>query len=119
MCTIVESRLAAQSPTDPGGETLYRPEVRYRYRVGPSDFESTRYRFVNAFRNDESGAAAAVRAYPAGATVSCFVDPADPSEAVLDRGFSPLTAVILLPAAFVALGIWSLALVARDRGRVR
>jgi hypothetical protein len=113
-CTIVSSRAGTQAPTEPSGETLYRVEAEYSYRVGAETHESTRYRFVNPYVNDPARVAATLRDYPVGATVSCFIDPDDPEQAVLDRSFSPFALAALLPAAFVALGVWSLAWVGWD-----
>jgi hypothetical protein len=118
-CTIVTSAAGTQAPTDPSGETLYRVFVRFTYEVGGRSYESTRYRFVNPYVNDQAEVEAATRDYPAGATVPCFIDPDDPTQAVLDRKLSPFALAALLPAAFVALGTWSLAWVGLDvvRGR--
>jgi hypothetical protein len=118
-CTIVTSAAGTQAPTEPAGETLYRVFVRFTYQVGGRSYESTRYRFVNPFVNDQAKVEAAARAYPVGATVPCFIDPNDATQAVLDRKHSPFALAALLPAAFVALGTWSLAWVGLDvvRGR--
>jgi hypothetical protein len=118
-CTIVTSAAGTQRPTEPAGETLYRVFVRFTYRVGDRSYESTRYRFVNPFVNDQAKVEAVARDYPVGATVPCFIDPDDAAQAVLDRSFSPFALAALLPAAFVALGAWSLAWVGWDVARRR
>lgn len=118
-CTIVSSGTGTQRPTEPAGEPLYRVEVTYTYRVAAQLYQSTRYRFVNPYVNDRARVEAAARDFPIGATVPCFIASDDPEEAVLDRSFSPFALAALLPAAFVALGVWSLAWVGMDvvRGR--
>jgi hypothetical protein len=118
-CTILSSAAGSQRPAEPAGERLYRVDVRYRYEVGGQAYESTRYRFVNAYVNDQAKVEAAVRDYPVGATVPCFIDPDDATQAVLDRGFSPFALAALVPASFVLLGVWSLLWVAWDVARRR
>ena len=50
-----------------------------------------------------SGKADIVAAHPRGARVRCWVDPDDPTEAVLERGLTTQAFVGLVPAAFIAL----------------
>lgn len=106
-CTILHSRVATQESSD-DESTLFRAEIRYAYVVGTTRYESARRRFGDPFTNDRRGAIAAVERYAAGSAATCFVDPADPAAAVLDRTLSPVWLAGLLPAAFVVLGLSSL-----------
>ena len=90
-------------------ETLYRTSVRYSYRVGAQRFESTRYRFIDPFTDNKSAVESAAATYFVGAVVSCYVDPDDPTQAVLDRRLSPFMLIVLLPGAIAGLGLWTLA----------
>jgi hypothetical protein len=51
------------------------------------------------------GKQAIVDRYPPGAQVSCWVDPADPSSAVLSRGFSATYLIGLVPLLFLLVGL--------------
>ena len=98
-CTVLQSRIAAEGTTKSvvhygtGGHrhrarkpvTLYRPEVRYRYVVGSDVFESSRFS-ASALAHDTPGPVGAVLArYPVGAPCTCWYDPKQPQEAVLER----------------------------------
>jgi len=41
--------------------------------------------------------------------VSCYVNPNNPTQAVLDRRLSPFMLIVLLPGAIAGLGMWQLA----------
>ena len=97
--TVLESRVDSVRGSD---STTYRPEIVYRYEVDGEPFESNVYDAHGAgFSNsDRSRAFEAVKANPAGATVTAYVDPADPSRAMLDREWSGglMWLLVLLPA---------------------
>jgi hypothetical protein len=77
---------------NPYGPTTYehRPVVRYTYAVGGRTYTADRVRFGE--RNAEDGDAGRDRAqaeadrYPEGMAVTVYVDPADPTAAVLEPG---------------------------------
>ena len=81
---VLESRLSAE----PGESSrLYAPLVRYRYRVGPADYESDRVAFGGPFQASWRGPAQkVVDRYHAGQRVMIAVSPTDPRVAVLEPG---------------------------------
>lgn len=110
-CTILSSGADRDRTvrSDPHAqETVYRVNVRYSYRVGGREFESTPYRFVDPFTDNQAAVEGAAARYSVGAVVSCYVDPADSTQAVLDRRLSPFMLIALLPGAITGLGVWSL-----------
>ena len=113
-CRILSSGVLSQESRDAEDsqrrqETLYRLNVTYSYDPAAGRQQSTRYRFVDPFTENRSAAeSAAVRYYP-GAIVSCYVDPNNPTQAVLDRRLSPFMLIVLLPGAIAGLGFWQLA----------
>ena len=84
------------------------PRVRYAFEVDGRRFEGERI----GFGDDSGGAntAATLARYPVGATVTVYYDPADPSEAVLEReaprglggGCLRLAAIALAAVAVIA-----------------
>ncbi len=100
-CEIVSSSVASH-PGDDGA--TYSVEVVYRYRVGGRDYTSDRYRFLGGSSSGSEGKQAVVDSLPPGTKTTCWVDPDDPSEAVLDRGFTWEYLLALLPLVFVAVG---------------
>lgn len=114
-CTILSSRVeTAESGEGIDRQTLYRLEVRYRYEASAGRHESTRYRFANPYTENRAAAETGAATYSPGAVVTCYVDPADPQQAVLDRQMSPLMLLALLPAAIAGAGLWTLIGIVRE-----
>ena len=84
-CTILESRTFVSS----GKGAEFRLEVRYGYRTGDQSHVSDRWSFFGRHLSllyTRRHLYHLEGKFAAGAVVPCFVDPADPSQAVLDRG---------------------------------
>jgi hypothetical protein len=120
-CVVVSSRVQ----THPGSKgSTYSIEVEFQYEVGQRIHRSTRYAFMDAASSGLSGKEAVVRDLPAGSETVCWVDPDDPREAVLVRGFTPMFLIGLVPLLFVAAGgggiallLWSSRAAAAKAGR--
>jgi hypothetical protein len=82
-CVIRKSEVA-EHPGDDG--STYSVEVLYTYVVDGRGYESTRYDFVPGSTSGRAGKAAIVERLPPGTKTRCWVDPGDPTEAVLERG---------------------------------
>ena len=100
-CTILSSEVGVSSSSD--GDT-YRVKVRFSYVYDGKLFESDRYDFFGVSSSGRAGKQAAVDRLPPGTETSCWVDPGNPSEAVLDREPGLFLLFSLLPLAFVAVG---------------
>ena len=88
--------------------TWYSPYVRYTYTVEGKTFEGSSIgRSVDRVDMDKPLADRILKRYPAGAKVSAFVDPADPSKAHLEVGRS-IGAIILLALGLVWAAIGAL-----------
>jgi len=116
VCTVVDSKVDSSSDSD---GTTYRVLVVYRYTVGGREYESRRYDFLEMSSSGYDDKAAVVARYPPGARTSCYIDPADPTQAVLVRSFSPVYLIGLLPLLFVAFGASALVWGARTVWRRR
>lgn len=105
-CTIVSSDI--QSSRSKNGIT-YRVAIRYRYAVGENDFESGRYGFADGvWSSGYKSKQAILDRYPAGAQAICYVNPLDPAEAVLSRGWENDLLIGIIPAIFLLIGILGL-----------
>jgi len=100
-CEILESRVASHAGED--GST-YSVEVLYRYRVDGREYTSDRYRFLGGSSSGYEGKARAVERIPSGTRTVCYVDPADPTEAVLVRRLTAEYLFVFLPLVFVGVG---------------
>jgi hypothetical protein len=76
-CQVISSRVEASGKTS-------RPDIRYRYHVDDRPYTSGRYNFIPGSTND-STVAATVERYAPGSQFQCYVDPADPTQAVINR----------------------------------
>ena len=111
-CRILASSVGSERLIDQPDEpqrTLYRLNVTYSYETAAGSQRSTRYRFIDPFTDNRPAAESMAAQYSPGAVVPCYVDPDDPTQAVLDRRLSPFMLIVLLPAAIASLGVWSLA----------
>ena len=67
--------------------TQYRPDIRYSYRIGNKDYEGRRLYFgAHDWANRRADADIYIARYRPGEKVRVFVDPARPTETVLQRG---------------------------------
>jgi hypothetical protein len=99
-CTI----LSSQTRSPDGGETC-SVEVTYEYFVGGERRLGSQYQFMSGSSSiDCEGKRTVVGRLAPGTQAVCFVNPADPSDAVIERGFTPEMLFALIPAAFVAFG---------------
>lgn len=112
--TVVESHVDSSSDSD---GTTYRVMVTYRYVYEGRELESTRYDFSTAYSSGYDGKARVVERYPAGSRTVCYVNPADPSEAVLSRAFSPMYLIGLFGLLFAGPGLIGLVWVLNGMGK--
>lgn len=113
-CTILDSEVASHSDSD---GTTYSVEVRYSYQVDWVEYTSNRYEFMGGSSSGYEGKAEVVERYPPGSQATCWVDPEDPTEAVLYRGFTWPYLFALLPLVFVAVGAGGIVFVLRGGRR--
>lgn len=102
-CRIISSEVHENSDSD--GST-YRVDVRYSYSVGGQDFVGDRYRFLRFSSSGRDGKAKTVADLRANPSQTCWVNPANPSDAVLIRspGWEMLFGIIPLIFFLVGLG---------------
>jgi hypothetical protein len=100
-CTVVSSEVKRHRDSD---GTTYSVYIVYKYHVGIREYESDRYQFVKVSSSGRAGKKRIVDQYPPGKQAHCFVDPRDPTQAVLNRNFTADMLIGLLPIAFVLVG---------------
>lgn len=87
-CAILESRIEDRREDPDWPETMpqeFRFSVLYQYDWNDETYESERYRLRGAsWKSRPERAAALVERYPRGSVAECRVNPAAPSEAVLE-----------------------------------
>ncbi|MFY9825256.1 MAG: DUF3592 domain-containing protein [Thermoanaerobaculia bacterium] len=113
-CTVLSSQVGIHSGSD---STTYSVDVGYSYTFEGRDFQAHRYGFLGGSSSGRAGKEEIVARYPPGAHVSCWIDPAHPEQAVLNREPSAEWLVGLIPLVFLLVGgggIWGVL-----RGRQR
>lgn len=99
-CTVVTSRVTESSGAD-GGST-YRAEIAYSYSVEGREYQGSRYGLTERSSGGSGDKAAIVADHPPGRRTTCWFDPDDPEESVLNRDFSPSLLVGIFPPVFLA-----------------
>jgi hypothetical protein len=101
-CKIVSSGMS----TSHARGTYYHVQVVYTYSYNGRFYQSNRYRFKQL--NSPGGRAEkeqVVQRLSPGSSANCFVNPADPSQAVMDRDFNWDMFAEFIPLAFAGVGI--------------
>ncbi len=104
--TVVSSTVRRHESTDSDGHhsITWKLDILYRYDVDGRSYLSNRYGFIGGSSSGYDGKNDIAKSLPRGSTVTAWVDPSDPTRAVLERGFTALHFLGLLPLLFVLLG---------------
>jgi hypothetical protein len=99
--TVVSSGVRSHHSDD---STTYSVNILYRYTVDGRELRSNRYGFMGGSSSGYDSKREVVRRYAPGTTFTAYVNPADPADAVIERGFTSDMWVLLVPAVFIAVG---------------
>lgn len=113
-CEIISSSVH-ESRGDDG--STYRVNVTYRYDVDGRAYVGDRYKFITASSSGYGGKAAIVAALRPGTRTGCYVNPGNPADAVIERGFTADMWFALIPMVFVIVGAVGLYFMIFGRGR--
>jgi hypothetical protein len=118
-CEVLDKQVRAKE-TEEG--TLYRPEVRIRYRVGERTLQTWTYAVLNlhdvAYTPGRTDKEEALARFIVGERYPVWYDPLDPRQAVLVRGYTyGVWAMLLVPVAFIVVGGRGLAFWLFDTGK--
>ncbi len=82
-CTIVRFGIDPGEPSNSSDmpNSPDKVDVEFRYQVGDKSYTSTRYFWEGNIASNRS-----ITDYAAGVKATCYVNPNDPAQAVLDRG---------------------------------
>ena len=100
-CTIVSSQVKTHNDSD--GDT-YSIQIVYDYQFNGQRHQADRYHFFTGSSSGHAGKQAVVDQYPPGKQTTCYVNPADPQQAVLDPHLTIDFLWALLPLPFVLVG---------------
>lgn len=100
--TVLSSKVKSHSDDD---GTTYSVYIAYRYKVSGQEYIGDQYTFMGGSSSGYDSKAAVVRQYPVGREFIVFVNPANPSESVILRDYSPSLLFGLIPLVFAIVGI--------------
>ncbi len=100
-CVVVSSQVRSHSSDD--GPT-YSVDILYTYAVNGKEYKSNRYQFMGGASSGYGSKAEIVNRHPPGAHTVCYVNPRDPTQAVLERRFTSGLFFGLIPLAFILAG---------------
>lgn len=102
-CEITQSRIDTNSSSD--GST-YKVHIEFVYEWDGRQYGSDAYNFNTWSSSGRSGKQKVVNKYPIGTQTICFVNPDDPTRAVLSRDFSIFYVFgIILGGIFMGVGL--------------
>jgi hypothetical protein len=102
-CKITRSEVTSRSEFRDGRHrTYYTPDLAYTYTVNGKEYGGSRYDFAEGSSTSRGKARDIVEANPVGAERVCYVNPEQPSQAVLNRDV-PTVALIGVIGLFLAL----------------
>ncbi|XHR29134.1 MAG: DUF3592 domain-containing protein [Chthoniobacteraceae bacterium] len=111
-CKILSS--GVKSSHD-GDGTSYAVDIRYLYEVDGKPYESDRYQFLKFSSSGHQSKQAVAARYRKGSRAVCYVNPRNPSDAVLDRSALTVGWWGCFPLVFVGIGVGGLVLARRNR----
>jgi hypothetical protein len=101
-CRIITAEVGSHSDSD---GTTYSIDITYEYQFAGGTYRSSKYYFSSGSSSGYSNKARIVNEYKTAANPVCFVNPDNPSEAVLVRGFRAGLLFALFPAVFLVIGV--------------
>lgn len=104
-CTIVYSGVAEHPGSGSKNGPTYGMDVVYSYAVGGRHYLSNQFDFFNASSSGRAGKLALARQYPRGRKAVCYVNPADPLDAVLQPNPGNHAWWAAIPGVFVLIGL--------------
>ncbi|HKV12026.1 MAG TPA: DUF3592 domain-containing protein [Thermoanaerobaculia bacterium] len=105
---VIEASQVLESSDSDG--TTYKVDVHFTYTFEGREYQSNRYNFLDAYSSGRSGKEEIVAYYSPGLRTVCWVNPENPSEAVLKKDFSASYLIGLIPLVFVLAGVGVMAL---------
>ncbi len=102
---VVSSQVRRHEGSGNNGSTTWKLDILYRYRFRGRTYLSNRYGFVGGSSSGYWGKRDIARSLPPGTRVTAWVDPSDPTRAVLRPGYTAKHLVVLVPLLFLGLGL--------------
>ena len=105
---VVESKIETvsmhnQSSSGSSSITGWKPSITYRYRIDGNEYESSRYTIMPYESTDYNKIASIVNSHPIGTTCTIYVNPDNPSDAILSRSDKKPSKVLIIVGSLLAI----------------
>ncbi len=97
-CEILSSSVGVHHSSGKNSSTTYSTDIVYRYRIGGREFRSDRVSLFMGSSSGREGKENTVARYRAGSAATCYVNPQDPLDTLLDRSLPWFVWLALIPA---------------------
>lgn len=104
-CKILSARVESHTGDD---SNTYSVEIEYSYQYNGKPYPGDQYTFMGGSSSGYKGKQKVVTQYKKANNPVCFVNPDNPAESVLKRGFHLGLLLALLPLPFAAVGFGGL-----------
>jgi len=101
-CQVLRAEVCSHDSDD---GTTYSVYILYQYEFRGQTYKSDRYEFLGGSSSGYRGKDRVVEQYRAAAHPICYVNPDDPFDAVLKRGFHAKLLLALVPLIFLLIGV--------------
>jgi len=105
-CKILSSKVESHSSSK-GGPT-YSVEVMYEYYIDDHRYVGTRYKFMGGSSSGREGKQEIVDRLGPGTEATCYVNRRNPTDCVIERGFTGDIFFGLIPLTFAAFGVFGI-----------
>ena len=105
LATVLQSGVESSAAGASSAGQSWRPLVTYQFSFGSSSHEQNQIFLMGKGWSDRAAVEDWLVNYPEGATVTAYVNPADPKEAVLDNSAPDNRFLLFLLPLFVAGGL--------------
>jgi hypothetical protein len=103
-CVVEESKINRTSSSG-GGRTGSHLSISYAYIFNASPYRSDRYSIMSGFITGSLGMKSVIARNPVGTQTVCYVNPSNPTEALMNRALTPFMLFGLLPLLFALTGL--------------
>lgn len=104
-CVVTQSNLEQRQSKDSGNALTHKINIRYQYQFQNKKYIGHRYHFIDAYSTEERSKWSIVRAYPQGKHFTCYVNPQDPTQSVINRGLGGYFLWSLFSIPFFLIGV--------------
>ena len=111
-CKVLRAEVRSHDGDD---GTTYSVDIVYEYTFNGQTYKCDRYDFIGGSSSGYKGKAHVVEQYRTASNPICYVNPKDPSEAILKRGFHAKLLLALFPLPFLLVGVGGMVYTLRSK----